>query len=60
MTTITAPTPRGEPTLLWLVDGEWQIPDIVEKFHQDLSEGWRNSGAGPLDVIVYIQEHRPT
>ena len=57
MTTIHAPTPEGEPTILRLVDGEWQIPDLVEKFHQDLSAAWQGEA---LDVIVYIQEHRRT
>ena len=58
MTTIHAPTPRGEPVLLRLVDGEWQIPDISEKFHQDLTAAWENSHGEALDVIVYIQPHR--
>ena len=58
--TIHAPTPEGEPVLLRLVDGEWQIPDISEKFHQDLVEAWEGAGGEALDVIVYIQRHQRT
>ena len=58
MTTGNAPTPRGEPTILRYIDGEWQIPDLTEKFHQDLTAAWETEGGDPLDVIVYIQPHR--
>ena len=58
MTTTHAPQPEGEPTILRLVDGEWQIPDIAERFHQDLASAWEGGGGEALDVIVYIQKHR--
>ena len=53
----TAPTPRGEPTILRLVTGEWQIPDLTERFHQDLTAAWESGGGEDLDVIVFIQRH---
>ena len=56
--TIHAPTPEGKPTIVRYVDGEWQIPDISEKFHQDLTAAWENAGGEALDVIVFIQRHR--
>ena len=58
MTTANAPTPEGQPTILRYVDGEWQIPDITEKFHQDLTAAWERENGNALDVIVYIQRHR--
>ena len=46
--------PDRAPDIWRLVDGEWSIPTITEKFQDKLDAAWVNGDGTSLEVKVWI------